>query len=126
MAAPDRTGKLEEMLPELQRFKDYFVVTSNGEDPFVPAGFERDKVFEMEGRLTQSSCQNGCGAAVYENWDEILKMAEAEKDGCIPAELRRTGDGHTVGDSVCDFCGYTIPEDTALEFYLEQLKNQKK
>lgn len=34
-------------------------------------------------------------------------------------------DGRTVGDSVCDFCGYTVPEDTVLELYLEQLKYQK-
>lgn len=67
--------------------KDYFIVTSNGEDHFVPAGFDRDKVFEMEGRLTQSRCQNGCGTDPYENQNEILKMAEAEKNGQIPSEL---------------------------------------
>ena len=53
----------------------------------MPAGFDRDKVFEMEGRLTQSRCQNGCGTDPYENQNEILKMAEAEKNGQIPSEL---------------------------------------
>lgn len=83
----EKPGSVMQNLYQLVGSKDYFVVTSNGEDHFVPAGFERDKVFEIEGRLTQSRCQNGCGAAVYENRDEILKMAEAEKDGYIPAEL---------------------------------------
>ena len=59
-------------------------MTSNGEDHFVPVGFDRDKVFEMEGRLTQSRCQNGCGTDPYENQNEILKMAEAEKTDRSP------------------------------------------
>lgn len=83
----EKPGSVMQNLYQLVGSKDYFVVTSNGEDHFVPAGFERDKVFEIEGRLTQSRCQNGCGAAVYENRDEILKMAEAEKDGYIPTEM---------------------------------------
>lgn len=83
----EQPGPVMEDLYRLAGSKDYFIVTSNGEDHFVPAGFDRDKVFEMEGRLTQSRCQNGCGADPYENRNEILKMAEAEKDGHIHPEL---------------------------------------
>lgn len=73
-----------ENLYRLVGSKDYFIVTSNGEDHFVPVGFDRDKVFEMEGRLTQSRCQNGCGTDPYENQNEILKMAKAEKTDRSP------------------------------------------
>ena len=83
----EQPGPIMEDLHRLAVSKDYFIVTSNGEDHFAPVGFDRDKIFEMEGRLTQSRCQNGCGADPYENRDEILKMAEAEKDGQIPSEL---------------------------------------
>lgn len=83
----EQPGPIMEDLHRLAGSKDYFIVTSNGEDHFAPAGFDRDKIFEMEGRLTQSRCRNGCGADPYENRDEILKMAEAEKDGQIPSEL---------------------------------------
>lgn len=83
----EQPGPVMEDLYRLAGSKDYFIVTSNGEEHFVPAGFDRDKVFEMEGRLTQSRCQNGCGADPYENRNEILKMAEAEKDGHIHPEL---------------------------------------
>ena len=31
----------------LVKDKEYFVVTSNAEDHFVPAGFEADRVFDM-------------------------------------------------------------------------------
>lgn len=83
----EQSSPIMEDLYHLVGSKDYFIVTSNGEDHFVPAGFNRDKVFEIEGRLTQSRCQNGCKAAVYENRDEVLKMAGAEKGGQIPTEL---------------------------------------
>ena len=82
----EQPGPIMEDLHRLVGSKDYFIVTSNGEDHFAPAGFDRDKIFEMEGRLTQSRCQNGCGADPYENRNEILKMAETEKDGKIPSE----------------------------------------
>ena len=83
----EQPSPIMEDLYHLVGSKDYFIVTSNGEDHFVPAGFNRDKVFEIEGRLTQSRCQNGCKAAVYENRDEVLKMAGTEKGGQIPTEL---------------------------------------
>lgn len=82
----EQPGPIMKDLYYLVSSKDYFIVTSNGEDHFVPAGFDRDKVFEMEGRLTQSRCQNGCGADSYENRNEILEMAKAERDGHIPFE----------------------------------------
>lgn len=38
-------------LYDLVKEKDYFVVTTNGEDHFVPAGFSPERVFEMEGKI---------------------------------------------------------------------------
>ena len=68
-------------LYELVSGKDCFIVTSNTEDHFVPAGFSRDQVFEMEGRMTQSRCASDCCEDVYENREDVLRMAEAEKNG---------------------------------------------
>ena len=31
-------------------------------------------------------------------------------------------DNQTIGDSVCDQCGFTIPEGVVLELYLDELK----
>ena len=31
-------------------------------------------------------------------------------------------DSQTIGDSVCDQCGFTIPEGVVLESYLDELK----
>ena len=74
-------------LYELVSGKDCFIVTSNTEDHFVPAGFSRDQVFEMEGRMTQSRCASDCCEDVYENREDVLRMAEAEKNGLVPSEL---------------------------------------
>ncbi len=67
--------------------KDYFVVTSNGEDHFTPAGFLSERVFEMEGKLTEYRCANHCHDMVYNNREDVLRMVVAEKDGRIPSEL---------------------------------------
>ncbi len=113
----EQPGPVMEDLYRLVGSKDYYIVTSNGEDHFVPAGFDRDKVFEMEGRLTQSRCQNGCGATPYENRNEILKMTEAEKDGQIPSERIPR----------CSCCGGPVTvnmADSNAFFQTEQFQNK--
>lgn len=70
----------------LVKNKDYFVVTSNGEDHFAPAGFDRQRIFEMEGRMTLSVCSAHCCEDVYENKDDVLRMAQAE-NGAVPESL---------------------------------------
>lgn len=66
---------------ELVKEKDYFVVTTNGEDHFIPAGFVPEQVFEMEGKLTEMRCADGCCDNVYSNKETILRIAKAEKNG---------------------------------------------
>ena len=83
----EQPGRMMKDLHALVVGKDCFVVTSNTEDHFVPAGFSREQVFEMEGRMTQSRCSSGCCEDVYENRDDVLCMAEAEKNGLVPTEL---------------------------------------
>lgn len=83
----EQPSRMMKDLYELVSGKDCFIVTSNTEDHFVPAGFSRDQVFEMEGRMTQSRCASDCCEDVYENREDVLRMAEAEKNGLVPSEL---------------------------------------
>lgn len=83
----EEPSRMMKDLHDLVSGRDCFVVTSNTEDHFVPAGFSREQVFEMEGRMTQSRCASGCCEDVYENREDVLRMAEAEKDGLVPSEL---------------------------------------
>lgn len=80
-------SEMMQNLYTLVKDKDCYVVTSNTEDHFVPAGFSRNQVFEMEGRMTLSRCASGCCEAVYENREDVLRMASAEKNGVVPTEL---------------------------------------
>ncbi len=67
--------------------KDYFVVTSNGEQHFEKAGFDDDKVFEIEGDWLHMQCANGCHHDRYD-WSTLAhEMAEKQVDGKIPTEL---------------------------------------
>lgn len=74
-------------LYDLVKDKDYFVVTSNGEDHFTPVGFAPERVFEMEGKLTEYRCMKHCHDTVYNNREDVIRMAEAEENGSVPSEL---------------------------------------
>ncbi|MCI9175534.1 MAG: NAD-dependent protein deacetylase, SIR2 family [Lachnospiraceae bacterium] len=80
-------SEMMQNLYELVKDKDYFVVTSNGEDHFTPAGFSADRIFEMEGKVTEYRCSAHCHDTVYDNREDVLRMAGEEKDGRVPTEL---------------------------------------
>ena len=97
--------------------RDCFVVTSNTEDHFIPAGFSREQVFEMEGSMTQSRCASDCCEDVYENREDILRMAKAEKNGLVPSELIPR----------CPRCGSPVTvnfADSQLFFQTRQFQNK--
>lgn len=83
----EEPSQMMKNLHALAGAKNCFVVTSNTEDHFVPAGFSREQVFEMEGRMTESRCASGCCEDVYENREDVLRMADAEENGLVPSEL---------------------------------------
>lgn len=80
-------SRVMQVLYQLVANKDYFVVTSNGEDHFIPAGFSAERVFELEGKFTENGCEHGCHDGAYPNREDIIRMAEAEHDGRVPSEL---------------------------------------
>lgn len=80
-------SQMMQNLYHLVKEKDYFVITSNGEDHFTPCGFSPEKVFEMEGSLTEYRCAQNCHDAVYNNRKDVISMAQAERDGRVPSSL---------------------------------------
>lgn len=67
--------------------KDYFIVTSNGECHFEMSGFAPEKVYEVEGNWLTMQCARACHDTLYPSLDMAEKMAAAEKNGRVPAEL---------------------------------------
>lgn len=74
-------------LYELVKDKNYFVVTSNTDSHFTLAGFEKKRLFEIEGNSRYLQCSNGCHNQIYQG-DEILsKMAKNQENGKVPSNL---------------------------------------
>ncbi len=82
--------ELTEVMADLRALvgeKDYFVVTSNGELHFEKAGFDDEKVLEVEGDWLHMQCAQGCHEGRYE-WSELAKkMRESEKNCKVDPDL---------------------------------------
>ncbi len=59
---------------------------SMGEDHFSLAGFTPERVFEMEGKITEYRYASHCHETVYNCPEDIIHMAEAENKGKVPTE----------------------------------------
>lgn len=80
------SSSLMQTLYGLVKNKPYFVVTSNTDDHFAMAGFERKHIFEMEGSLKDMQCSRGCHDIAYSNREDVLSMREHEKGMEIPTQ----------------------------------------
>lgn len=67
--------------------KDTFVLTTNGEGHFVPAGFAPETVFALEGDFTKNRCARHLTQELFDNRDSMVAMAAAEVNGRVPSEL---------------------------------------
>ncbi|MGI6006446.1 MAG: hypothetical protein ACOX8E_03015 [Ruminococcus sp.] len=67
------------------------------------------------------SVLTGCEDARNMKKIEEITCPGCHKEGGIEVILK---EGCTVGDSVCDACGYVIPEGTNLEEYLHESENK--
>ncbi len=102
--------QITDVMNDLKRIvygKDYFIVTSNGENHFEGAGFDRNKIFEIEGDWIHMVCSNGCHDTLSSNIDVLKQMAEAEKDGIVPTELI----------PICPHCGAPMVPSMAARIY---------
>lgn len=74
-------------LYELVKDKNYFVVTSNTDSHFTLAGFQKERLFEIEGNCRNLQCSHGCHDQIYPG-DEILgRMARSQEGGKVPLDL---------------------------------------
>ena len=65
--------------------KPYFVLTSNGEGHFELAGFDSERVYELEGNWIEMRCGHQCHDKTYPSLSVIREMAAQEKNGLVPA-----------------------------------------
>lgn len=80
------TSPVMENLKAIVGNKPYFILTSNGEGHFELAGFDLQKVYELEGNWIEMQCRQLCHSKTYPTLPLIRKLAAIEQNGLISAE----------------------------------------
>lgn len=84
-----------EMLHEVVKEKDYFVLTTNVDHCFQKAGFDKHRLFYTQGDYGLLQCSQPCCQETFYNEQMIRDMVELQKNMKIPTELNPT----------CPHCG---------------------
>ena len=74
-------------LYELVSNKNYFVITTNVDGQFLKAGFDKDKVFEVQGSLSKIQCAVSCHNKLYDDLEMVKEMLKEDKDCKISSNL---------------------------------------
>ena len=61
---------------ELVKNKSYFVITTNVDDQFEKAGFEKNKIFATQGSYSKLQCSKGCHNKLYDDTELVNRMIE--------------------------------------------------
>ena len=79
--------KLYQELYEIVKNKEYFVLSTNVDGQFYNSGFDKDKVFEVQGDYSYLQCKNACHNKLYDNRELVEKWLLNTKDCKIPSYL---------------------------------------
>ena len=67
--------------------RDYFVLTTNVDHQFQLAGFDKARLFYMQGDYGLWQCSKPCHPKTYNNEQAVRQMVKTQKDMRIPSEL---------------------------------------
>lgn len=84
MDAPNNTYN---MLFDLVKDKDYFVLTTNVDHQFQKAGFDKHRLFYTQGDYGLFQCSEPCHNETYDNEEIIRRMFAEQKNMRVPSEL---------------------------------------
>lgn len=74
-------------LKSIMKDKNYFVLTTNADHLFLRNGFDKNKLFYMQGNYGLFQCSVPCHQETYDNKEMVYAMVEEQKDFKIPSEL---------------------------------------
>ncbi len=83
----DAPKPLYQKLLSLVKDKDYFVITTNVDHCFQKSGFDKQRLFYMQGDYGLFQCCEPCCQKTYDNEELVLKMVQSQKNMKIPSEL---------------------------------------
>ncbi len=75
------------MLFDLVKDKDYFVITTNVDHQFQKAGFDKNRLFYMQGDYGLFQCSLPCHDSTYDDEEIVKDMIEFQEDMKIPSDL---------------------------------------
>lgn len=67
--------------------KDYFVITTNVDGQFEKSGFDKERIFAVQGDYAYLQCADGCHEKLYYNENLVRKMVRQTTDCRIPSGL---------------------------------------
>lgn len=76
---PDAMALYKELY-DLVKTKNYFVITTNVDAQFRKAGFDRDRIFEVQGDYGQMQCAVGCHQELYSDKDVVKEIVKHSHD----------------------------------------------
>lgn len=71
----------------LVKDKPYFVISTNCDSQFVLSVFPEDRIFQVQGDLSEFQCSIPCHQKVYRNEESVKRMVESTYDLRIPSDL---------------------------------------
>jgi len=74
----DRTNELYEKLLKILDGKNYFIMTTNVDHEFVKNGFDKERLFYMDGDYGTFRCSEPCKEITYDNLDMVIEMMKAQ------------------------------------------------
>lgn len=79
--------ELYRLLLHTVKEKDYFVITTNVDGQFEKSGFDKERIFAVQGDYAYLQCAHGCHDRLYYNEALVLEMSRQTKDCRIPPSL---------------------------------------
>lgn len=80
-------GNVYTELLSLVKDKDYFVLTTNVDHQFQRAGFDKKRLFYIQGDYGLWQCSKPCHNKTYDNEETVREMVRRQSDMKIPSEL---------------------------------------
>ena len=80
-------GESSVRLKELLEGRNYHIITSNADNAFEISGFNKDKVFDVQGKYNLIQCSKGCTPKRYNNEKLMKQMLAEQKNMTVPDEL---------------------------------------
>lgn len=103
--------KLYKKIFDLVKNKEYFIITTNVDDQFYKTGFDKDRIFRVQGSYSLNQCSKGCHNKLYSNIELVNKMiTSTDNELKIPTELV----------PVCPVCGESMEPNLRKDGYFIQ------